>query len=109
MDISNYTKATGNYLKAEDVKKNPTATFVITTEGLMQKSEKFGNERLHLEGQYAKEDKIFDCSKTNARFIQLALGLNTKQWIGRQLKLETYKTKTSDGKMVEAINVCGVI
>ena len=69
MDLTDYTKATGMFLKAQDVKDKPEAVFVIKTEGEMVKSEKFGTTRLHLEGEFAGEPKIFDVSKTNARFI----------------------------------------
>jgi hypothetical protein len=105
MEIKNYVKSSGSFLKASDIQKNPAALFFILSEGIMVKSEKFGNERLHLEGEYAKEEKIFDCSRTNARTIAKALGEDTKKWIGHQLILELYKTKTSDGKLVEAINI----
>lgn len=105
MEIKGYVKPSGIFLKAEDIIKNPTASFVIHSEGIMSKSEKFGTERLHLEGNFAGEDKIFDCSKTNARTIAAAIGDNTKTWLGRILYFETYKTKTSDGKLVDAINV----
>jgi len=105
MEISKYTKAQGMFLKAEDVKNNPKAVFLITTEGEMVKSEKFGNERLHLQGTFAEEDKTFDCSKTNSRAIAQVLGEETKKWIGKGIVFEIYKTKTSDGKLVEALNV----
>jgi len=105
MEIKDYVKAAGNFLKAEDVISNPTASFVIKNEGVMNISEKFGNERLHIEGTFGTEDKIFDCSKTNARAIAEKLGENTKDWVSHTLTLETYKTKTSDGKLVDAINV----
>lgn len=105
MEIKDYVKATGSFLKAEDIIKHPTASFVIHSEGFMNTSEKFGTERLHIEGNFNNEQKIFDCSKTNARVISSKLGEDTKNWIGKILTLETYKTKTSDGKLVDAINV----
>jgi len=105
MDLTKYTKQVGMFLKASDVKANPKAMFVITAEGEMVTSEKFGNERLHIEGEFAGEQKLFDCSKTNARFIEAKLGSDTKKWMGKALVLEVYKTKTSDGKMVDALNV----
>lgn len=108
MDISSYTKQTGTFLKAEEVSKNPSAVGIITEEGSMVVSEKFGNERLHLPIKFGDEDRIFDVSKTNARFIEEKLGAITNMWIGKSLVLETYKTKTSDGKLVEAINVKSV-
>ena len=105
MEIKDYVKAAGNFLKADDITSNPTASFVVKSEGAMKVSEKFGNERLHIEGTFGEEDKIFDCSKTNARTISEKLGANTKDWIGHTLTFETYKTKTSDGKLVDAINI----
>jgi hypothetical protein len=106
MDVAQYTKQQGTFLKAEEVSKNPNAVWIITEEGSMVVSEKFGNERLHLPIKNGDEERIFDCSKTNARFIEDKLKVSdTKKWIGKQLVLETYKTKTSDGKLVEAINV----
>jgi len=109
MDIQDYTKATGMFLKAQDVKDNPTEVFVIKSEGEMVTSEKFGNTRLHLVGEFAKEDKTFDVSKTNARFIEDKLGPDTKKWIGKSLVLEVYRTKTSDGKMTDALNIKDVV
>ena len=109
MDVTKYTKQVGMFLKASDVKDNPKAVFIILSEGEMVTSEKFGNERLHLAGEFAEEPKLFDCSKTNARFIETKLGTDTKKWVGKALLLETYKTKTSDGKMTEALNVKEVI
>lgn len=105
MDLKEYTKATGTFLKAQDIKDKPEAVFVITTEGEMVTSEKFGTTRLHLEGEFADEVKTFDISKTNARFIEEKLGADTLKWVGKVLVLETYRTKTSDGKMVDALNV----
>ena len=105
MDIQNYTKQQGTFLKAEDIKANPEAVFIITGEGELVKSKKFGNERLHLPGEFNKESKVFDCSKTNAKNIEKKCGTDTKRWIGKMLAFELYKTKTSDGKLVEAINV----
>ncbi len=106
LDVADYTKQQGSFLKAPDVNANPTALWEITAEGEMVTSEKFGNQRLHLPVKSGDEEKIFDCSKTNARFIEEAMTTtDTKAWVGKHLLLETYKTKTSDGKLVDAINV----
>jgi len=105
MDITNYTKTSNSFLKAEDIIKNPKAVFIITSEGKEVTSEKFGTVRVHIEGEFNREVKTFDLSKTNARFIADKFGSDTNKWIGKVLTLETYKTKTSDGKLVEAINV----
>lgn len=105
MDVSNWTKASGSFLKPEDVKKNPAGVFIITDEGQFVKSEKFGTEQFHLGGEFAGQEKTFTCSKTNARAIEKVLGTDTKKWIGHQLSFEMYKTKTSDGKLVDALNV----
>jgi len=105
MDITNYTKTSNSFLKAEDITKNPKAVFIITSEGKEVTNDKFGTTRVHVEGEFNRETKVFDLSKTNARFIATKFGEDTKNWIGKVLVLETYKTKTSDGKLVEAINV----
>jgi len=105
MNLTEYTKATGMFLKAQDIKDKPEAVFVIKTEGEMVTSDKFGVTRLHLQGDFAGEEKTFDVSKTNARVIEEKLGNDTSKWIGKGLVLETYRTKTSDGKMVDALNV----
>ena len=106
MEIKKYTKQQGAFLKAEDVNTNPEVLWEITAEGDLVTSEKFGNERLHLPVKCGDEAKIFDCSKTNARFIEALLKTSeTKAWVGKFLILETYKTKTTDGKLVDAINV----
>jgi len=106
MDVSSYTKQQGSFLKAEDVNADQNALWEIIGEGDLVKSEKFDVVRLHLPVKNGDIEKIFDCSKTNARVIEEAVGSSdTKQWIGKLLVLETYKTKTSDGKLVDAINV----
>jgi len=109
MDIAEFTKASGNFLKAQDVAEDPNKKFVIIEEPQLVTSEKFGNERVHIVGELSKEKKVFDCSKTNARTISEACGTETKKWIGKVLLLETYTTRTSDGKMVNAINVKEVL
>ena len=103
--IDDFVKAAGSFLSAKDVIASPTALFVITSEGRLVKSEKFNTEKVQLEGEYNKIPKTFDLSKTNARVISEKLGSDTKNWIGHSLLLETYRTKTSDGKMTDAINV----
>jgi hypothetical protein len=108
MDITDFTKQQGQFLKAENVEKSSTKTFTITEEAQTVHNEKYDTDRLHILGQLDKEDYTFDCSKTNARTIAEDLGVDTKQWIGCQLVLETYKTKTSEGKMVAAINIASV-
>jgi hypothetical protein len=105
IDISNWTKSSGLFLKADDIKKNPQALFVITDEGQMVKSEKFGTEQFHLSGEFAGEEKTLTLSKTNGRTVEKALGTDTKKWIGHSLSFDLYRVKTSDGKMVDAINV----
>ena len=105
MDVSEYTKQQGQFLKADDVNTNQEALWEILAEGSLVTSEKFNVQRLHLPVKTGDKEFIFDCSKTNARAIEEALGTDSKNWVGKHLLLETYKTKTSDGKLVEAINV----
>ena len=102
MDISNYV-VTGKFLTAEDVKKGFDRV-VITAEGEFV-TNKFGSERLHIPVEFKSEAKTFDCSKTNAEIISKVLGEETKTWVGAIVYLETYKTKTNEGKLVDAINV----
>ena len=53
-----------------------------------------------------EQERTFDCSKTNARTIEEKLGTaDTSKWIGKHLVFETYKTKTSEGKLTDAVNV----
>jgi len=110
MKITDFVKPTGTFLKAEEVKSNPDEGFVIIEEPLVVDKEWKGQkqQRIHIEGEFKKEAKIFDMSKTNARIVSKELGDDTKQWVGHILLLETYKTKTSDGKLTDAINVKGV-
>ena len=108
MDVEKFVKPTGMYLKAEDVKKNPAAAFVIQTEGEMETSEKFGTEKIAVDGDFAGEQKRFSMSKTNARVVSAKLGNDTKDWVKHKLFLELYRTKTSDGKMTDAINIARV-
>jgi uncharacterized protein (DUF111 family) len=105
MDITNFTKQQGQFLKADDVEKSPSKVFTIMEEATTVHNEKYDTDRLHIVGQIDKVDFVLDCSKTNARTIAEVLGADTKQWVGSQLVLETYKTKTSEGKMTTAINV----
>jgi hypothetical protein len=110
MDISKFTKATGTYLKPLEVKANPKAEFVIISEGVVVENDFKGkkSERVHVEGEFNKESRILDMSKTNARLVEKALGSDTKKWIGHSLVLETYRTKTSDGTLTDAINIAQV-
>jgi hypothetical protein len=107
MDISKFTQASMQYIKPAEVKDNPTAVFVITTEGKVVDTEFKGqkSQRVHVEGEFNKQARTFDMSKTNARIIEKALGADTSKWIGHQLFLEVYKTKASDGKLMDAINI----
>ena len=105
VDIEGYTKASGMFLKAADIIEQPNVEFVIKEEGQMVPNEKYGGERLHLQGTFGDDERTFDCSKTNARFISEKLSTDTGKWVGAKLILETYRTKTSEGKMTDAINV----
>jgi hypothetical protein len=108
IDISNWTKKSNTFLKSDDIKKSPQAVFVITDEGQMVKSEKFGTEQFHISGEFAGEERTLTLSKTNGRTVEKALGTDTKKWIGHSLSFDLYRVKTSDGKMVDAINVSSV-
>jgi len=105
MEISEFTKQRGDFLKADVVKANPEVLFEITGEAEVVHNDKFNTDRLHIPVIAGTKEYTFDCSKTNARVISDKIGSDTKQWIGKHLILEVYKTKTSDGKMVDAINI----
>ena len=104
MDIHNFAQAGALFIKPQEVKDNPQAVFVILTEGEI-KENKFKNEVLHLEGEFNKEKRSFDLSKTNTRIIEKSLGSDTKNWIGHYLILEVYKMKNNEQKLVDAINI----
>lgn len=107
-NISGFTKGS-QFLKAEDIKAHPNVTFKITGEGLEEKSEKFGNMRLKIPGMFGAEEKIFDCNKTNARAIEKALGTSeTTSWIGAEMQFDIIKTRLSDGKTVDSLDVKGI-
>ena len=103
MNISNFTKQQGEFLKAEHVGKE--ATVKIIGEAEIVHNEKYDTDRLHIPVKLSEKEYTFDCSKTNARTIQEKLGEDTKDWVGKEIVLEIYKTKTSEGKMTDAINV----
>ena len=106
VNIDSFTKQSGMFLRAEDVLNSQEKSFVINGESSVVENEKFGGQRLHIPGTFNGETKTFDCSKTNARAIVEALGTSeTSQWLGAILTLETYRTKISDGRMVDAVNV----
>lgn len=106
VNIDDFTKQTGMFLRATDVIEAPEKSFVINGESSIVENEKFGGQRLHIPGTFNGESKTFDCSKTNARTIVEAMdNSETSEWAGTILTLETYKTKISDGRMVDAINV----
>lgn len=105
MDINEFVKQQESFLKATDVNESPTKIFVPLEEAQVVHNEKFDTDRLHIHGEMDAQKFIFDSSRTNARTISLELGEDTEKWIGKKIHLETYLTKTSNGKMVEAINV----
>ena len=101
--IDDFIKQQGMFLKAEMIENDTKA--VITGEAEIVHNEKFGTDRLHIAVEIGQESFVFDSSKTNARTIAEALGEDTKLWIGKVIIFEKYKTKLSDGKMVDALNV----
>lgn len=110
VDLTNFTKANLTYIKPKEVKENPQAVFVITSEPTLVETDYKGQKsvKVHCEGDYNKERRSIDLSKTNARTISKVLGEETKTWVGHQLTFEVYKTKTSDGSLTDAINVLSV-
>lgn len=104
--ISDFVKQQGEFLKAEIVKEGSTAKIIGEAE--VVHNEKFDTDRLHIPVEIEGKEYTFDASKTNARTISETLGDDTSKWIGKELVLEKYKTKTSEGKMTDAINVKSV-
>ena len=53
MKVTDFIKATSTFLKAEDVKNNPSWTFVIKEEPLVVDKEYKGqkSQRIHVEGE----------------------------------------------------------
>lgn len=107
VNLDNFTKANLTYIKPKEVKENPTAIFVITNEPTLVETDYKGQKsiKVHCEGEWNKEKRSLDLSKTNARTVSKALGTESKAWVGHKLILEVYKTKTSDGTLTDAINV----
>ena len=103
MKVGEFTKQQGNFLKASELKADTEA--VIVGEAKLVHNERYDTDRVHIPIEVKEIAFIFDCSKTNARTITEALGEETNDWIGKKLVLEKYKTKTSDGNLVDAINV----
>lgn len=107
VDVSEFIKIKTNFLKPQDIKDLPNEIFQIVDSGEILKN-KFGTERLHMLGIWNNGEKTFDCSKSNANIIAGRLGTDTQKWNGAKLKLSTFRTQTSEGKKVDAIEVIGV-
>ena len=107
-NIEEFTKAGGKFLKAEEVINSPDKAFIIHGPCELIIDEKYGSERLHIEGSFEGNEKTFNASRTNARTISDTLGPETDTWVGTVLTLETYKSKLADGKLVNVINVLKV-
>lgn len=101
--ISDFVKQQGEFLKATEVKDGTMA--VIIGEAEVKHNDKYDTDRLHIPVEIDKKQFTFDASKTNARVITAKLGEDTSKWLGKILVLEKYKTKTSEGKMSDAINI----
>jgi hypothetical protein len=109
MDVKEFTKQQGTFLKAEDVKKNPNAEFKITSEGEFVENERFKKKNFNVKGDFMGEQRVLNCNKTNARFIEERAGSDSSKWVGKYLKLETIKTRRTDGVVVDSINVNAVL
>lgn len=101
--ITDFVKQQGEFLKATEIKEGTVA--IIIGEAEVKHNDKYDTDRLHIPVEIDKKQYVFDASKTNARVIAEKLGEDTKTWLGKTLVLEKYKTKTSEGKMSDAINV----
>ena len=96
-------KASGEFLKAMNVKDGSSA--VIIGEATLVHNEKYDTDRLHIPVEIEGKEYTFDASRTNSRMIGQKLGDDTIKWISHTIVFERYKTKTSDGKMTDALNV----
>ena len=107
VNLDDFTKTNLTYLKPKEVKENPQAVFVITTEPTLVESDYKGQKsiKVHCEGEWNKERRSIDLSKTNARTVSKALGTESKAWINHKLYFEVYRVKISDGTLTDAINV----
>lgn len=105
--ITEFVKQQGEFLKADMIEANTTAKIIGVAE--IVHNDKFDTDRLHVPVKIGDKEYTLDASKTNARIITEALGDDTSKWVDKELLLDTYKTRSSDGKMVEAINVAKVI
>lgn len=103
-NISDFTKQQGEFLKAESVKEQEIIV-KISGEAEIVHNEKYDTDRLHIPVKIGGKEFTFDCSRTNSRTISKVLGDDTSNWIGHELVLEKYKTKTTEGKMTDAWNV----
>jgi hypothetical protein len=101
--IAEFIKQRGEFLKAINVKDGSQA--VIIGEAELVHNEKYDTDRLHIPIELEGKEYTFDASRTNTRVIADKLGDDTSKWLSKVLVFEKYKTKTSDGKMTEAINV----
>ena len=108
MDISNFTKQQGEYLKAENLKQAKEPVVKISGEAEIVHNEKYDVDRLHIPVLLDGKEFIFDCSRTNARAIAKTLSEDTSKWKDKEIVLEIYRTKTSEGQMTDAINVKSV-
>jgi len=105
MEISEYTEQKTQFLKSDDLQIGSVWTIIGEGEFLI---DGFGKERLHLPLECGEDKKLFSCNKTNARTIQEALGNETKNWLGKKLKIGTYKSKI-DGNMRDVLNIEQVV
>jgi|19_taG_2_1085344.scaffolds.fasta_scaffold08664_7 hypothetical protein len=105
MEISEYTEQKTQFLKADDLQIGNI--WKITGEGEMM-VDGFGNNKLHIPLECNDSQKLFSCNKTNARTIQESLGKETKKWIGREMKIGTYKSKI-DGNMRDVLSVDEIV
>lgn len=111
MDVKDFTKQSG-FLRADDIKTRPNGRgfFVILQEGELVDNERFKKIDLHLRGDFYGKEIIFNCNKTNARKIEeTTKSSDTRDWVGKVLALETVKTRTGDGKVVDGMNIYEVL
>jgi hypothetical protein len=81
VNLNEFTKANLSYIKPKEVKENPGASFVITNEPTLVESEYKGQKsvKLHCEGEWNKEKRSIDLSKTNSNLNCISQSLSNDE------------------------------
>lgn len=80
----------------------------IKNEGEIKEDMK-GNPKLELEVQVTRdgnpigEVKLFSLGKKNHKFLAKQYGFDSKNWVGKEVRVNIVKVQTSDGDLVDSI------